>query len=110
MELNEYQQRATSTAIYPGQGDLNGLLYTALGLGEAGEIQGKVKKILRDNGGNLTVTNSEAIAAELGDLFWYIACMADELSYDLEEIAQLNLDKLESRKERGVLQGSGDNR
>lgn len=110
MNLNDYQNQATVTAIYPGRGEITGLLYTALGLGEAGEIQGKVKKILRDNGGNLTVSNAEAIAAELGDLLWYVACLADELDYDLEEIAQLNLDKLSSRAERGVLQGSGDNR
>jgi hypothetical protein len=41
---------------------------------------------------------------------WYVAVLAYELDYDLETIAQNNLAKLASRKERGVLTGSGDNR
>lgn len=108
--LNDYQQQALETAIYPGSGEVMGLAYVGLGLGEAGEIQGKIKKILRDNSGVITDDKKEAIAAEAGDLLWYIALLAKELGYSLEEIGILNLVKLSSRKERGVLGGSGDNR
>ena len=108
--FNEYQTRTATTAIYPGQGEVTGLLYCALGLGEAGEVQGKAKKVLRDDDGVLTDNKREAMAAELGDLLWYAAQLATELGVELGDIAQANLDKLAGRKARGVLQGSGDNR
>lgn len=110
MNLNDYQNRAELTAIYPNKGTIYGLCYTALGLGEAGEVQNKVKKLLRDDNGVISEEKRKAIAKELGGNLWYIAMCARELKYSLEEIAQINLDELNSRKERNVLQGSGDNR
>lgn len=109
LTLNDYQDAADDTAIYPGKGTLAGLTYTALGLGESGEVQGKVGKLLRD-GGYGDPEKFKAIALELGDNLWYIATTAKEIGYTLNEIAELNIEKLSSRKERGVLQGSGDNR
>lgn len=109
-KLNDYQNLAEQTAIYPGKGSIMGLVYTALGLGEAGEVQNKVKKILRDDNQVLTEEKRNAIAKELGGNLWYIAMCSKELGYSLEEIAQLNINELFSRKERGVLKGSGDNR
>ena len=70
----------------------------------------KVKKMLRDDGGVLSDERREALAAELGDVLWYVAQVATEAGLDLEEIAQANLDKLLSRQQRGVLSGSGDQR
>jgi NTP pyrophosphatase (non-canonical NTP hydrolase) len=74
--------------------------------GEAGEISNKVKKVMRD-GKELDI---EDIKHELGDVLWYVASFATVLGIDLEEVAQANIDKLKSRKERGVIGGSGDNR
>lgn len=108
--MNEYQIAASTTAKYPGAGTWIGLVYTMLGLGEAGELQGKAKKILRDDDFVLTDERREAMAAELGDVLWYVAMAANELGYELEEIAQDNLSKLSSRSERGVIGGSGDDR
>lgn len=108
--LNSYQDKAEETAIYPNKGTVWGLCYTALGLGEAGEVQNKVKKILRDDDHVISQEKREAIAKELGGNLWYIAMCAKELGYTLEEIAQLNMNELSSRKERGVLNGSGDDR
>lgn len=103
MDFSSYQKKAKSTAIYP---EAYKLVYPALGLaGETGEVAEKVKKSIRD--GNLDV---EGLKKELGDVLWYIAAIANDMGFDLNEIAQMNLDKLESRKNRGVLQGSGDNR
>lgn len=48
--LNNYQFLAVRSAIYPGRGTAFGLMYAALGLAEAGEVQNKVKKIFRDDG------------------------------------------------------------
>lgn len=109
MHANEYQDRALETAIYPSRGD--NFVYPALGLvGEAGEVADKLKKVIRDNNGVLTDAVKDAVAAELGDTMWYVAVLASELGYGLDEIMAKNLAKLNSRKERGVLTGSGDNR
>lgn len=84
--------------------------YAGLGMGEVGEVQGKIKKVLRDSGGVITDEVRVAIAGELGDCLWYLAATAEELGLDLGQIAQANLDKLADRKARGVIQGSGDKR
>ena len=109
MDLNTYQQKARGTAIYPNMG--NEFTYPALGLaGEAGEIANKLKKVIRDNNGELTDRVRKDVADEIGDCLWYVAQLATEMGFTLGEIAQNNIDKLNSRKERGVLTGSGDNR
>ena len=55
MTLSDYQRRSRATAVYPGAGD--NLLYPTLGLcGEAGEVAEKVKKMVRDDGGELTAS------------------------------------------------------
>lgn len=109
MQLSDYQQRSRATAVYPDAG--SNLTYPALGLcGEAGEAAEKVKKALRDDGGVLTEERRAALAAELGDVLWYVAQLATEAGLDLDEIAGDNLSKLLSRQERGVLAGSGDSR
>jgi NTP pyrophosphatase (non-canonical NTP hydrolase) len=109
VQLSDYQQRARATAVYPDAG--HNLTYPALGLcGEAGECAEKVKKAIRDDGGVLSDERRVALAAELGDVLWYVAQLATESGLDLDEIADDNLAKLLSRRDRGVLQGSGDAR
>lgn len=108
MNMNEYQQQAAKTAIYPAD---QGLTYTVLGLAsEAGELAGKLKKIIRDQGGERDYGQDYELAAELGDCLWYVALIARELGFDLSSIAAANLDKLADRANRGKLSGSGDNR
>jgi len=107
MDLNEYQEKAKSTAFYTG----DGLIYCTLGLtGEAGEFAENVKKMLRDDGGELTAKRKEALIKELGDVLWYIANLAQSLDVDLNMVGEVNLAKLRDRKDRGVQGGSGDNR
>lgn len=112
MNFNEYQRRAADTAIYPhaGQKDIVALSYLGLGLGEAGEVQGKIKKILRDSNGVIKDHHRIQIAKELGDLQWYVSQIASEIGISLDVIAIQNLSKLADRKDRGVLEGSGDER
>ena len=108
MELSEYQLLARRTAEYPRAA---WLAYPALGLaGEAGEVAEHAKKAIRDDGGEISDERRAAMSKELGDVLWYVAQLASELGLELEEIAQLNLDKLLSRQQRGVLSGSGDER
>ena len=109
MDFKDYQADARQTAIYPSDSIV---IYPTLGLaGETGEVCEKIKKQIRDKDGVLDDAKFlDAIEKELGDVLWYVANLASDLKLNLDEIAKKNLDKLFSRKERGQLQGSGDNR
>lgn len=104
MLFNEYQQKAIKTAIYPKQYKI--LYPTMLLCGEAGEIANKVQKHMRDG----TPLDDKDLAKEIGDCLWALANLAEDLGYDFDEIATMNLEKLKSRQNRGKLSGSGDNR
>lgn len=109
--LHTYQELANETAVYPNRNSFNGLLYCILGLnGETGEVTEKIKKIMRDQNGIIAQVDKIEIEKELGDVLWYLSQICSELKLNLEDVAKLNIDKLFSRKERGVLHGSGDNR
>ena len=112
MKLNEYQNNASKTAIFDHfNNEALRLSYLALGTaGEAGEIAEKIKKILRDGDGNVTEQNKEDIVKEMGDVLWYLSQLARELGVEFEYVAKVNLNKLQSRKLRGKLHGSGDDR
>lgn len=108
--LSAYQAWTDNTAVYPhaGSGDVQELMYAALGLtGEAGEVSNKIKKLFRD--GDNAEKRAE-LAKEIGDVMWYVARLARVLDINLEEVLAANQAKLESRKARGVLGGNGDNR
>lgn len=107
--FNDYQELAEGTAVYPNKG--NNLVYTVLGLAsEAGEVAGKLKKVIRDDDNVISDGRKLQIMDELSDVLWYLAATASELELSLQDIAKHNLEKLYSRKERSVLQGSGDDR
>jgi len=107
-ELNfkDYQRLALTTAAYP-----RGIYYPALGLGaEAGETLNIIKKVMRDHNNFVTQQTRECLADELGDVLWYLAALCTELGLDLATVARVNLEKLDDRARRGVIQGSGDKR
>jgi NTP pyrophosphatase (non-canonical NTP hydrolase) len=82
-----------------------------LGLaGEAGEVADKFKKIIRDKDGYISEEDRVEILKEIGDVLWYAATICRYMGKDFSEAAQSNLDKMHDRMERGVLNGSGDNR
>lgn len=86
-------------------------MHLVLGLaGEAGEIAEKVKKLVRDKNSHLAQLDRDDMAAELGDVLWYAAVLANFLDLSLDDVAQRNMDKLADRQRRLVLGGSGDNR
>jgi NTP pyrophosphatase (non-canonical NTP hydrolase) len=107
--LNEYQELAMKTAIFPESAKYS---YPALGLaGEAGEVANKAKKLIRDGATPEELEEKLLdIADELGDVLWYIAAMADACGVSLEHIAKANLHKLADRAVRGKLGGEGDKR
>jgi len=85
--------------------------YDCLGLGEeAGEVSGKVKKIIRDKGGIFTDKDIIEIKKEIGDTFWYLTSLCETLEITMEDVATANIEKLQSRHARGTAHGSGDNR
>ena len=104
--LNNYQMQAKKFAIYP---ERMKVVYPALGLaGEAGEVADKVKKIYRDD--RTDARFLAEIAKEIGDVMWYCAALANDLGFDLQQIAEMNIHKLKSRKAAGTIVGTGDNR
>ena len=106
LTFNNYQKYARETAIYK-----DGIFYPALGLcGESGEVADKIKKIYRDNDGIISEENKEQIVKEMGDVLWYLANMATDLGVTLEDVAKKNLEKIQSRQEKDLIHGEGDNR
>ncbi len=104
MTFSTYQDFVNGMKVYPEQ---HAIVYPTLGMmGEAGEASEKVKKWLR---GDKELDKAELVK-ELGDVLWYLAAIADDLGYSLEDLAEMNVKKLSSRKERDVVKGSGDNR
>ena len=94
MTINEYQAAALRTAQTDKFSTGNILLNSALGLcGESGEVADLVKKHLFQ-GHDLDLDH---VAKELGDISWYLAVGAYSIGYDLEEILQMNVDKLKAR-------------
>ena len=120
LQINEYQKKAHETADYPegkvidtkeGVEHYINYIYPALGLAEeAGEVAGKYAKAVRDNAGVIDERHKLEIIKELGDVLWFVSELCTSLGVSMSEVAQKNLDKLASRKERGVIHGSGDNR
>jgi NTP pyrophosphatase (non-canonical NTP hydrolase) len=90
--------------------ELFSVVYDGLGFGEAGEVQGKIKKIIRDNGGVIDETARIEIAKEIGDTLFYIASLCQNLGISMEDVANMNIEKIQSRHSRGTINGSGDNR
>ena len=109
MNFEEYQKKSRETAAYPNPG--NNFFYPTLGLaGEAGEVAEKVKKVHREKNNIFSDEDKQEVAKELGDVLWYVAQLATELGLSLDDVAEKNIEKLFSRKDRGMLHGNGDNR
>ena len=127
--IQAYQNIATKSAIYPGQGTPLGLVYVALKInGEAGELAEHVGKAMRDDClismgyrdeathdacfvyDELTPERRALIIKEAGDILWYLSAICNELGITLSEVAVENLNKLADRTRRNVLSGSGDER
>lgn len=109
MTFNEYQIKAKETAIFPDEE--NRFIYATLAMmGEAGEVSEKIKKIWRDKGKVVSDQDREEIKKELGDVLWYMSQLALELKIDFDDVATGNINKLQSRLQRNVLHGAGDNR
>jgi NTP pyrophosphatase (non-canonical NTP hydrolase) len=82
--------------------------YLVVGMAaEVGEVCDKFAKRIRDGHPD---NFAASVAKELGDVLWFVALLADDLGYNLDTIAQMNIEKLSSRAARNQIHGSGDNR
>ena len=113
MDFNEYQKAIIKYDLGVATDKVSNpdFMDKILGLvGESGEVAEKFKKVIRDKNSEMSEVDREEIAKELGDVLWYIATIARYMEVPLEEIIKKNLDKAQSRYERGKISGSGDNR
>jgi NTP pyrophosphatase (non-canonical NTP hydrolase) len=76
---------------------------------EAGEVMSLEAKRIRDLNYDSDGFKS-SLAKELGDVMWMVAALATDHDLYMSDICQANLQKLEDRKSRQVIGGSGDNR
>lgn len=120
MTLEEYQSQAMTTCMKESEN----FSYMMLNLtGELGEFAGKVAKLIRkgearikDNHLTLKIsvdeyhTLDQELRKEAGDILWQLSGLCNVMGWSLEDIALQNLTKLADRRERGVIDGSGDNR
>lgn len=106
-DFARYQEQSFTT-WQPIRTD-HAIVYPTLGLvNEAGELAGKVKKIFRDKDGVISEADRLALKSELGDVLWYLTQICTQLDLELAEVAQANIDKILSRKQRGTIGGEGD--
>lgn len=121
MGFELYQKVTNDTALYPralvekkdGQGNYNQMpwMYPALLLtSEVGEVTSILQKAMRDNGGIIPEEKRENLSKEIGDILWSVAQLCEKLDMSMAACARENIIKLRSRYQRGVIQGSGDNR
>jgi len=104
MNFDQYQRSAMTFRLPTADRE-----YALLNLvAEAGEVAGKAAKHRRDGGDVVEYNN--AIKKELGDVLWQVAAVAKDHGLMLSQVAEHNLEKLSSRQQRDVIQGSGDNR
>ena len=120
MTLTDYQNRAMKTCM-PSCDNFSYMMLNLVGY--VGELASKVAKSIRKkeatiNNGELRHPSSrciddeldEAMKLEVGDVLWQLAGLCSVMGWELEGVAQMNLDKLASRQQRGVIGGNGDNR
>lgn len=98
MKFDEYMELALRTANLGADSRTGLMINGALGLcGESGEVADAIKKTVFQ--GHPLVR--EKVAEELGDVLWYVSLVAYAIGYNLEEIAERNIAKLEMRYPKG---------
>jgi NTP pyrophosphatase (non-canonical NTP hydrolase) len=110
MTFDEYQQKALTTAITNPDPLMDKTIWVLGIVGEASEIAEKWKKLVAYREGKITEDDKTELGKEIGDVVWYLAVLADSLGLSFDQLMETNIAKLQSRKERNVLKGSGDNR
>lgn len=96
MRMNEYQALAART-INMNLDDLQMSFHALHGMvGEIGEIHSLYQKTYQGH-----AVEPDHLKKEVGDLLWFIAEYCTALGWDLEDVAQANIDKLRARYPEG---------
>ena len=121
MELNVYQKKAMETCM-PTCENISYMLLNLVG--EVGEFSSKIAKGIRK--GEMMITENalcldskqlpkesferldESLMAECGDILWQLSGLCTIIGWDLEKVAEYNLEKLAERKKNGTIAGNGD--
>jgi NTP pyrophosphatase (non-canonical NTP hydrolase) len=77
---------------------------------EASSMAGILKKAIRDNDGYISVAADTKIKLSLCRTLWLLDWICEQWGTTRQAVMVKNLAKLADRKNRGVLQGSGDHR
>lgn len=114
MDIDDYQNKALDTLL------VNTEAHLTYGLAaEVGEIMSLMQKTARMDFrywdqetlyDGYTPLFKEKIFAEMGDVLWYLSCLANFHGFSMSAVAKYNLEKLGKRKTEGKIQGDGDNR
>lgn len=110
LTLNDYQRRAFDNCALSK--NTNNWSYISLGLvAEVGEICDKVAKSVRRgeavvNDNSLVFQDKDimqGVLNEMGDVLWFVACMAQYFGVSLEDVARANIDKITKRRLAGEI-------
>lgn len=118
MTLKEYQEKAMTTCM-PSSENFS---YMFLNLvGEVGEFASKVAKAIRKSNAEIShsklsrigdtdmlAKQEDELKKEAGDILWQLSGLCTVMGWSLEDVAQMNLDKLAARKAVGTIDGNGD--
>lgn len=118
LSVSDYEEHAALTVTSDLYGKPDWFHHLCFKLsGETGEFMEHIGKASRDDGWSifagvreLSADRKMALLKELGDILWYIAMLAKELGSSLMQVMLINIEKCESRRQRGVIKGAGDNR
>lgn len=110
MNFDEYQKQAQQSVISHVDPLMDKTIWVLGISGEASEIAEKWKKIVAYDDGEITSEKKADLAKEMGDVLWYLAAFSETLGISLQDVAEANIKKVLSRKNRGVTKGRGDDR
>lgn len=92
---------------YPWDIDIGGVFNGCLGLvGESGELCDMVKKWVFHE----KELDEVHLKKELGDVMWYVAMICHSMNWNLDEVLQMNVDKLKARYPEGFDVDKANNR
>ena len=95
----KYDGKEQKTVFEPKAIDVGGIINASLGLsGETGELNDMIKKTIF-HGHSIDL---EKVKKEIGDIMWYVAMMCDSFGFEMEEVMQMNIDKLKARYPEGI--------
>lgn len=97
-KMQEYDMKFSSEQSNNDCVDICGIFNACLGLsGEVGEFNDMIKKWVFHE----KELDMEHAKKEAGDILWYVVMLCESFGWNMEEIMQMNVDKLKARYPEG---------